>query len=124
VLALLPQQLVVHGELADLGLEAGHQLIPVVGRSALMAAVPPSRKAARQAERVEAMTPSSRERVSRSSPRSRRRTASVFRLAEKRPRSSVPVLVLGWLIWGTPSRAIMAQGNVQRKPPAKDSLPS
>ena len=29
------EQLVVHGELADLGLEPGHQLIPVVGRAAL-----------------------------------------------------------------------------------------
>ena len=53
------------------------------------AAVPPSRKASRQEESVAAMTPSSLERVSRSSPRSRRRTASVFRLAEKRPRSWV-----------------------------------
>jgi hypothetical protein len=35
VLALPAEQLVVHGELADLGLEPGHQLIPVAGRSAL-----------------------------------------------------------------------------------------
>ena len=35
MLATLAEQLVVYGELADLGLEAGHQLIPIVGRSAL-----------------------------------------------------------------------------------------
>jgi hypothetical protein len=35
VLALLAEQLVVHGELADPGLEPGDQLVPVVGRAAL-----------------------------------------------------------------------------------------
>ena len=51
------------------------------------AAWPPARKSSRQPERVAAVTPSSRERSSRSSPRRRRRTASVLRWAEKRPRS-------------------------------------
>src|SRR4051812_48201161 len=86
----------------------------------LIADVPPSGKASRQPERVEAVTPSSRERGSRSSPRSRRRTASVLRLAENRPRSGVSGLVLILVISGTPSRTIMVQGGVQRKPRAKD----
>src|SRR3954462_1583875 len=69
-----------------------------------MAAVLPPRKLSRQPERVAAVTPSSRESVSRSSPRRSRRTASVFRLAEKRPRSWLSVLVLLLGISGTPSR--------------------
>src|SRR3954469_6118131 len=87
-----------------------------------MAAVPPSRNVSRHPERVAATTPSSRERVSRSSPRRSRRTASVFRLAENRPRSWLSVLVLFLGISGTPSRTIMVQGGVQRKPQAKDHL--
>jgi hypothetical protein len=35
VLALLAEEFVIHGELADLGLEPGDQLIPVVGRPGL-----------------------------------------------------------------------------------------
>src|SRR6185437_7431093 len=85
-----------------------------------MAAVPPSRKASRQPESVAAVTPSSRETVSRSSPLRRRRTASDFRLAENRPRSWLSVLVLILGISGTPSGTIMVQMGVQRKPQAKE----
>src|SRR3954452_7884939 len=83
-------------------------------------ALPPSRKAALQEDSVAAVTPSSLESASRSSPRRRRRTASVLRLAEKRPRSGASALVLFLVISGTPSRAIMAQLSAQRSPQAKE----
>jgi hypothetical protein len=40
VLALLPQELVAHGELAELGLEAGDPLVAVVGRPPAVAYAP------------------------------------------------------------------------------------
>src|SRR3989441_3094958 len=55
---------------------------------ALRLASPPSRNWSRQPDRVAAVTPSSRERVSRSSPRSNRRIAAALRLADQRPRPS------------------------------------
>src|SRR5271157_2899685 len=51
-------------------------------------AAPPSRNCSRQPDSVAAVTPSSRESVSRSSPRSSRRTAANLRFADQRPRPS------------------------------------
>ena len=48
----------------------------------------PASDCSRQPESVAAVTPSSRERVSRSSPRSNRRIAAILRLADQRPRLS------------------------------------
>jgi len=55
---------------------------------ALRLAAPPSRNCSRQPDSVAAVTPSSRERVSRSSPRSSRSTAAYLRFADQRPRPS------------------------------------
>src|ERR1700687_5352649 len=51
-------------------------------------AAPPSRNCSRQPDSCAAVTPSSRESVSRSSPRSSRSTAANLRFADQRPRPS------------------------------------
>src|SRR5262249_53499827 len=85
----------------------------------LRAAWPPARKSSLQADRVAAVTPSSRESSSRSSPRRRRRTVSVLRRAEKRPRSSeFEVLAM---VRAPGMDTMLPQRDVQRNPGAEET---
>jgi hypothetical protein len=78
------EQLVGHGQLADLGLEPTDLEIPAVRRPGLERGLTRGQEGSRQAESSAAVTPSSREISSKSSPRSSRSTALCLRLADIR----------------------------------------
>ena len=78
------QQLDVHRQIADLGLQAPDLSFTIIARSLFIASCPDSRNLARHVLSSCAATPSSRDNVSRSSPRSNRINASTLRRAENR----------------------------------------
>ena len=75
------QQLVGHGQVPDLGLEAANRGVAAVGGRVFNDASPAARKASRQALSSAAGTESSLDNSSRSSPRNSRNTALCLRFA-------------------------------------------
>jgi hypothetical protein len=79
---LFVKQLVLHRQVADLGLEPHHLLVAGIRLSRLQRRLGTGEKVIAQAATVAAVTPSSRETTPMSSPRSKRRMALVLRRAE------------------------------------------
>jgi hypothetical protein len=84
----LVQELALHRQVADLGLQSHHVFVTRVWLPRLQRRLTAGEKVITPSRHRGSGDPSSRETTSMSSPRSNRRMALVLRRAEKRPRSS------------------------------------
>ena len=102
---LLPQQLGLHGHLADLSLQPRDLVVAVVARARAPSAPPrrPAKPAPAIPSNRAAVTLSSRASSSSGSPRSSRLTARSFRFAEKRCAGGPPAELLRQLLGGAPT---------------------